>query len=232
MSIPTVEDCYKAAASWLGDPRMQKFRQDKLEEGMRDAYERLVDNLSLNGIKQFDSVTLKTLTAGTTSLTVAAAGISNLGAFRTIEERRAGSSTDQFLPMAELEHIVIRPAFDRLLQFEWRNNTWTFSGATVDIELRITYDASGQAPVTGTTGIDNSLSYFRNRIAATIGPPNGFADKELIRQYYNNAEEAMYRIIGLQIKAQQNYPIESPAYTADPGRIWPRGRPPIFTSET
>lgn len=81
------------------------------------------------------------------------------------------SGADSFIPMQAVDSITNTPVPPLYLNiYQWQNQRLYFCGATQAIEIKVEYSASGNAPVTGTVGIDNSRSYLALRTAAFVAP--------------------------------------------------------------
>lgn len=118
-------------------------------------------------------ITTCTLSALATSLTPAAAGISDFADIDELEERLNGSS-ERYTTVDRVDKLSQRAMGDRLLEFNWRNDTFYFVGATTARDLRITYASSGSAPSSGSINVDNSLSFLSNYAAGVAGPRKGY----------------------------------------------------------
>jgi hypothetical protein len=118
---------------------------------------------------------------------------------------------------------------DRLAVFEFRGDNFHFVGATSDVQLRITYKASGDAPTAHDTIIDhdNAQRLLAFKTAAFAGPPKGYGRQA--KWCEGQAEEALQDFISTKVRDQQNTQMQQPAYSA--GETVDRrrgGRPPFY----
>lgn len=172
MAIPTVEECIDDAQALLGDPSGVKFTDASCLFAFGRAYRELFAEMLSLEIPRIKNITTVTLTAGLTSLTPAAAGISDFGELIEVEERLSGSSED-FMPVEIVDKLQQGQSSDVLGEVVWRLDALYFIGATTERQLRITYYASGSPPTSGSVGVDDSRNYFGARIASIVGPPKG-----------------------------------------------------------
>jgi hypothetical protein len=232
--IPTVEQVKDRAAFHLGDPTRRKFTHEKLQEAFASAFEEIYTHLLNYQISTVELIATYTLTGGTTTLAPATASIANLGELVRVKERPDGTTQD-FVDVTEVEQLPQRDQFaDRLVEFEWRGDSFHFVGATGDVELQITYYSSGTAPEAGTVGIDNSLNFLACRTAAIAGPPKGMwevaeqLDVEARGKNKDGGGGHLHRLLLGMVRAQNRVPVQQPAYSAGGTGVILGGRPPFY----
>jgi hypothetical protein len=217
--IPTVEEVLALAAGLLGERTPRKFTAAALQPAFEMAYEELTEEMARNHlVKQLRTVVYP-LAANTTSLTPAAIGISNFGELYTMEERIYGS-TGIFTLVTACTALPQRQAVEKLIDYEWSNDTWNFIGATVATQLRIRYYDSGAAPTTGTCGIDGCKNFLAYRVAAIAGFTAG--NKDLARDYDRQARGPVldnnggfiFRLIQAAVTGEQASQLQMPIYHA------------------
>ena len=217
--IPTVEEVVALAASLLGERTPRKFTAAVLQPAFEMAYEELTEEMARNHLTKQLRTVVYPLTANTTSLTPAAIGVSNFGELYSMEERIYGS-TGIFTLVTACTALPQRQAVEKLIEYEWSNDTWNFIGATVATQLRIRYYDSGAAPTTGTCGIDGCKNFLAYRVAAIAGFTAG--NKDLARDYDRQARGPVldnnggfiFRLIQACVTGEQASQLQMPIYHA------------------
>jgi hypothetical protein len=95
-------------------------------------------------------------------------------------------STEQFMSMSPQQDIewLDRTPTSAFLVYEWETDVIRVPPCQSVRQIRITYTLSGSAPTatTASTGVDDSLDFFKYRVAGLAGPSKGM----LVRaQQYN-----------------------------------------------
>lgn len=152
-------------------------------------------NLTLNG-----SVSVAAYTSGGT-LTTSSAG---------------------YTPVWEVNELPTGTTPPALYKYVWQNDIFLFVGATLARELKITYFASGTAPVSGSCGVDDSLEFLAFRTAALAG---GIVDMARASQLAGDANVYLDKLVQPQVRAMQRNPIRPRAYRA--GRFASRPYTPV-----
>jgi hypothetical protein len=216
MAIPTVEECIDDAQALLGDPSGVKFTDVACLFAFGRAYRELFAEMLSLEIPRIKNIATVTLAAGLTSLTPAAAGIADFGELVEVEERRQGS-TEDFMPVDIVDKLQQGEPYDVVGEVVWRLDALYFHGPTTNRELRITYYASGDAPVSGSVGVDDSRNYFGARIASIVGPPKG----HLVDARELRAEADMYlrALIGPMLKNMQTVKVQQSAFRLGEDRV-------------
>lgn len=112
---------------------------------------------------------------GVTEMTPADFGIEDFGDYIFMRERAFGS-TNKFIEMVPVDVLSQREPTNRLIEYNWRNNTFYFIGATQNIEIQLKYDSSGHAPTDDTVqiGVDASLNFLANYAVSASGALKGY----------------------------------------------------------
>lgn len=174
--IPSVEQVKTKSAGLLGDPLKRKFTDAKLQDPFELAFLELTGEMQRYHVGKQKAGITYALTASTTSLTPATAGISNFGEIILMEERPYGSS-ERYTEVTETDFLPSGvQAGPYLRQYVWYDDTWHFLGSNQAMELRIWYYSSGAAPETGTVGIDGSMNFLAYRTASIAAVPSGNYD--------------------------------------------------------
>jgi len=241
---PTVEQVLDQAAFHLGDANGRTFTHDKLTPGFKSAFQEIIDHLLIYQIPTIEYVTLYTLAANTASLSPgvltgspSVALISNFGELIKLEEKPSGSNEDYTEVVACGELPQTDPQ-DKLYQYKWRGDTFYFVAANRALDLRITYYGSGDAPTTGSVGIDNSLNFLAKRTAAIYGKTAGMIevasdlDKEARGPALDGSGGDLHRLLQPMVRARNKIRIQMPAYRAGGGAaVSSRGGVPYLASE-
>jgi hypothetical protein len=217
MAIPTVEECIDDAQALLGDPSGVKFTDASCLFAFGRAYRELFAEMLSLEIPRIKNIATANLTAGLTSLTPSAAGISDFGELIEVEERMQGS-TDDFMPVEIVGKLQQGLPFDVIAEVVWRLDALYFLGATTNRELRITYYSSGAAPTSGSVGVDDSRNYFGARIASIVGPPKG----HLVDARELRAEADMYlrALVDPMLKNNQTVKVQQSAFRVGEDRTY------------
>lgn len=232
--IPTVEQVLEYSAALLGDPSQRKFTNAKLLPFFVLAYEEMTTEMARYHLPKRKRVTTYPLTAGTALLSPATAGIGSFGELIVLEERPYGSSQiyTKIQPVDSLPQIS---ATDKLLYFEWIDDSFKFIGATGDIDLRITYFGSGEAPSTGTTGVDGCRNFLAYRTASMAAIPAGNVElgdryeKVALGPMRDGGGGYLHNLIQAMVVSQQKVQMQAPAYQTTP---FPAFMPPIGVIST
>lgn len=172
MPITTVEAIYDSVRAMLADTQVtggEVFTNTLMAPFFAIAYRRLIDEFLNWDIPTVEKIVYYTLPANTLTLTPATAGISDFGelVFGGLAEL---IPSGQFSSLEEVERLPERQQGEQLLQFVWRQDSFQFIGSTNSIPLRITYNASGTVPPSGSVGIDNADNFLITYTAALVAP--------------------------------------------------------------
>lgn len=167
MAIATVANVNSDVGALLGDPSLEKYTA-AVQLPMFGMAFRLVWDLAMNwDLPMVNLEATYTLNAGTTSLTPATAGITDMGEPQRLWEREAGSS-DDYMRMDPMEDITNIGESDSLGFWKWEGDTFYFPSATSNRDLKIEYSSSGVAPTSGNIAIDNARTVLGFLTAALI----------------------------------------------------------------
>lgn len=143
-----------------------------------------------------------------------------LGSYGTEAGGAAGTitrSTERFAPMSSPDDLPERDPGPELLEYDWHDDTFFFVGATEVRQLKIEYSSSGNAPLTGSTGLDGALNFLGARTAAGAVGSRGQKGRagELLAECYGTPG----RVAGFldnflcdAIKSMQRTCYQPPAY--------------------
>lgn len=177
MADATVEQTLADAAAELGDFTQAVYTNPTLLPFFKSAYSELWGCALSHGVQMVEREQLYVLSANTTTLTPATAGIPNMGEPTKLWERNSGSSE----PYAEMEQTDELPqidASDMLRWWRWEGDTFHFIGATGSQQLKIEYKASAAAPTVGAIGIDGSYDFLKVRTASLAAATFGMQDRK------------------------------------------------------
>jgi hypothetical protein len=183
MAIPTVDEIIDGIQDELADSSGRVFPDAVALKGFQRAFRFLKGEMLKRQIPRSKKVATYRLVAGAASLTPAAAGIANFGELIRLEERLYGSSEQYGELDGPLDEMPQRTSATSLCEFEWREDTFWFTAATTDRELRITYFESDQPPTTGSVGIDGSYNFLVAYGASVIAPWRGYEERGAVLRF-------------------------------------------------
>ncbi len=214
--IPTRGQIKAQALGLLDDDAGKIFTETVFATAFQQAYDELFQGLLTGQCPAIKNIVVYTLPANTTSLTPAAAGISDFADLVKLREKLSGSS-ELFRQLDPREELTQRPPIDRLLEFVWRKNTFYFIGATSIRDLEITYESSGTAPTSDGTSIDvdGCLSVMSNFCAGIMGRRKGYDEiaaacmNFAVGPKYDEGTMggAMFRLIQAKVRSEQKTPV-------------------------
>jgi hypothetical protein len=120
---------------------------------------------------------------------------------------------DIFTPMTAVDELPDSQTLPTALRiYTWEKQRLYFTGATVPIELQVEYTASGDAPQTGTVGIDDSRNFLAQRTCSLIAPQYDMqptADRALFEAFgpsktADGSGGALRNCVGPMLTAKQN----------------------------
>lgn len=82
-------------------------------------------------------------------------------------------SSDDFTEMNNPHRLSQQDPAQFLREWVWRDDVFWFRGSTEERQLKIEYESSGDPPVTGAIGIDDSLDFLAHRTAALAALSRG-----------------------------------------------------------
>ncbi len=180
VDLVTVEALKLRAASMCGDSSREIYTDLMLTPFYASAYEEIFDWLQLMQIPSVKTTIVYTLPANTTTLTLSDIGISDFGNLVRLQERQSGTTN-------KLTDITAQDPIDRtatpdvaLHTYLWESDVLSFVGATVDVELWITYWLAGRAADSGVVVFPNAANFLACRMAAIAGASQGL-DPVLIK---------------------------------------------------
>lgn len=159
----------------LDDPSGQVFTEAVFAPAFTEAYDALFTALLTNQCPRIELIAPVTVPAQTTSLTPAQMFINDMGDYIYLTERTFGSQ-DKYRNLVSVERLSQRPMSDKLLEFNYRNDTFYFVGATATIDMLVKYETSGEAPSADGTQImiDGSLTFLANYSVGISGGRKGY----------------------------------------------------------
>ena len=161
----------------LDDPSGQVFGESVFADAFGEAYDALFTAFLTNQCPRIELITTFTLPPGTTSSTPATMGVADFGDFVYLAERTSGS-INPYRDMMPVDRLPQRAMGDRLLEFNYRNDTFYFVGANQPIDLQLTYDSSGEAPTNDATqiAVDGCLTFLANYAVGVAGGRKGYEE--------------------------------------------------------
>jgi hypothetical protein len=163
------------------------------QNAFSEAYNALWTAFLAHQCPRIELIAYVTVPAGVTSLTPAQMGIADFGDFIYLSERSYGSQ-EKYADLNSVDRLTQRLPSDRLIEFNYRNDTFYFIGATTIRDLQIKYDTSGEAPtVDGTAiGVDSCEDFLANYAAGKAAYWKGY--DELSQAYLGFAVGPKYNM--------------------------------------
>lgn len=115
-----------------------------------------------------------TVPAFLTQMTPADMGITNMGEPIFLRERILGS-TERYKQMTPVDVLAQRQPSTYLREYNWRNNTFYFVGATNLIDLEVKFECSSVAPTDdgAVIPVDSCINFLANYCAGVSGGRKG-----------------------------------------------------------
>lgn len=223
MPYPTRGDVKARFQNRLDDPGGNVFSEAVFAPAFGEAYDALFQAFLVNQVPRIELIVTKTIPAGTTEITPAGLGITDWGDYIYLSERAAGSS-DDFKDLVSVDRLWQRPQTDRLVEFNYRNDTFYFVGSTNSVELQVKYDSSGSAPDDDDTVItvDGSLTFLSNYAVGVAGDRKGYdeiAAKCMLLAVGPRYDQGviggeLYRIVQNRVRSRQKVQIAPKPYSS------------------
>jgi hypothetical protein len=236
MAFPSWQSIFDQVTGRLDSPwpAVQVFSPAVFQVGFNEAYDVLYSAFLAAQAPRIEIVIYVTVPAGTTSLTPAQMGVANFGDFIYLSERTLGSN-DRFIDLTPVDRLAQRGMNNRLGEFNYRNDTFYFIGATNNIELQVKYDTSGQAPVSDGTApsnaaviaVDSCQNFLANYTVSVIGPRKGYDEIAqdcralAVGRRFNDGVPGGQLLALLQplVRSRQNVQVARKPYTVQ-RRMW------------
>ena len=236
---PTREDVRNQFLLMLNDPGGVLFdiagQSNCFQPAFNEAYAALYNAFLLNQCPRIEFLVHPILPPLTYSITPAQLGIADFGDFIYLAERTYGSN-DKFSDLNFVDRLTQRQPTDRLIEANWRNNTFYFTGATTVRELELKFDTSGTAPTDDDVeiAVDASLDFLANYAAGKAAPWKGY--DELGKKYmeyavgtrYDSGAQpggALFRLIQPLVRSRQHVQMAVKPYSTTRRIVNRRGLP-------
>lgn len=128
------------------------------------------------------------------------------------------TSGDRFQIVEQRSELPQRDPANTLNVYAWDSDTFKFIGATTQRQLRIAYMSSGDAPATGSVGVDGSKNYLSYMTAAIAGPTRGRTtisdafEAKCLGPRRDGTAGYLYELIQPMVRALQRQPVRMKAY--------------------
>jgi hypothetical protein len=151
------------------------FNENVFAPAFNEAYDVLYQAMLTAQVPRIELEVNFPLPPMTLQITPADMGITNFGDYIFLRERPFGSD-EKFTDIAMVDVLIQRAPTYKLIQANWRNNTFYFTGATQMIELQIRYDTSSVAPMKDNelVGVDGSGPFLYNYCVGVMGQRKGY----------------------------------------------------------
>jgi hypothetical protein len=130
-----------------------------------------------------------------------------------IEEKPDGAADSQYVEVKQVRTLPVRDQSTELQEYVWREGAITFVGATVAVDIRITYEKKLTAITSASTTIyelDTEL-YLAAQTAAFAASILG-GNHELAGSLQAMADDQYNKILANRVKEGQNLPVRRKAY--------------------
>ena len=175
MAYPTRGQVKQRFLIKLDDPLQETFKDPYFDAAFEEAFDCLYNAFLNAQVPRIELMISTTVDIGVKQLTPSDMGIEDFGDYIFLRERQFGSN-NRFIEMQPVDVLSQRQPTNRLIEYNWRNNTFYFIGATNIIELEVKFDSSGHAPTDDSVqiGVDASLNFLANYAVGTIGAVKGY----------------------------------------------------------
>ena len=245
MAFPSWSSIYQQVINRLDDPLGQVFTPAVYQPGLNEGYDVLFSEFEKAQAPRIELIVYVTVSVGTTQLTPAQMGISDFADFIYLSERILGSS-DRYCDLTPVDRLSQRPANTRLGEFNYRNGTFYFIGATNAIDLQVKYDTSGVAPVSDGTAptkdalitVDSSQNFLANYAVSVIGARKGYDEIAqdcralAVGRKFNDGVPGgqLYSLLSPLVRSRQNVQIAPKPFTAQ-RRMWSGWAAPFIAAQ-
>jgi hypothetical protein len=224
----------------LDDPGGQVFTEPVFAEAFGEAYDAIFTAFLTNQCPRIELLKYVTVPPLTTSLTPAAMGITDFGDYIYLSERIYGSQ-DEYRDLDSVDRLPQRAMTDRLIEYNYRNDTFYFVGSTSTIDLEVKYDTSGQAPTDDATviAIDGSLTFLSNYAVGVAGSRKGYdaaAQRSMnlaVGPKYDQGTIGgeLFRIVQARVRSRQKVQIAPKPYSSTRRLMVRRGIPYVAAQQ-
>lgn len=155
-------------------PEGQVYTDAVFQRAFQEAFDALFNAMLTDQVPRIELMVNYTLATGVKQVTPAELGIEDFGDFIFLRERTWGSN-EHYVDMQPVDVLSQRSPGPRLIEFNWRNNTFYFIGSTNTIDLEVKYDWSGTAPTDDDTqiGIDACKNFLATMAAGIASRSKG-----------------------------------------------------------
>lgn len=213
---PTVEEVIELAQALLADQAGQEFDGDNLMPYFKSAYEDLAEALELLSAQESEktAVLAPAIPAGTATIDPSSYGVTDVGSIYFVEERPAGGSDGDWVKVDIVTELAPGDPTTNFGECEIEGGKIATRGATADIEVRIRYQSRGSIPTTGTVGVQGSLNFLANMVAAKalLGREESLQVSTALRQ---EASGYLERLRQRAVKQQQAGVIVRPPFRSN-----------------
>ncbi len=204
-------------------PATQVINPGVFQVGLNEAFDVMYSAFLAAQLPRIEIVSYVTVVPGTTALTAADMGILNFGDFIYLSERTLGSN-DRYIDLEPVDRLAQEVPTERLRQFNYRDNTFFFIGATTTRQLEIKYDSSGIAPSDpdALITVDACANFLTNYIVGVLGPRKGYDEigaqcmRLALGANLNPAVPGgqLYALIQPLVRSRQNVQVARKPFTA------------------
>jgi hypothetical protein len=204
------------AAALCNDASQTTYTNTNLLTHLQNAWLRLEMGFLVNDLPVVEEVSAKLdITANTKVLDSASSPTipADLVQVYKIEEKPDGAADSQYVEVKQVRTLPVRDQSTELQEYVWREGAITFVGATVAVDIRITYEKKLTAITSASTTIyelDTEL-YLAAQTAAFAASILG-GNHELAGSLQAMADDQYNKILANRVKEGQNLPVRRKAY--------------------
>jgi hypothetical protein len=212
---PTVGSVGKAARAFLNDQDGTKYTNQRLLPYTQAAIDELEDELLLISSEIFEE-TSAVLDIPANTLELKYSGSvptlpSDLVEPVSLEEKVDGAVSSTFVLMTKKRDLSVTPQVQTLNEWTWQEQSIKFIGATVPVDLRITYMKGFPAlidPCVDTQEIPyNEAAPFLQYKVAALAAEFIMGNHDRAIALHESAIQALNRTLGIRTRSQQDLPV-------------------------
>lgn len=211
-----VSTCLTRAGAMLNDPGNATYTQTLLLPHIQNAWKRLEMGFMENDLAYTEEMSAKmdiplnTLVLDDSSAPVIPVDLIHVF---NIWEKPDNATVDEYVQMIEVDYLPNRLQDTNLTEWQWREGAIYFVGATVAVDIKISYEKHLIAITAANVNIymmETEL-YLAAQTAAFAALILG-GNAELSASHQAIADDQYKRIINNRVKAEQNLPVRRRAY--------------------
>ena len=215
MGNPTVGSVGKAVRAFLNDQDGSKYTNQRLLPYIQAAIDELEDELLLISSEVFEETSaVLDIPANTTELKYSGTVPtlpSDLVEPIQLEEKVDGADASTFVLMTKVRELSVTPPIQTLDEWVWQEQSIKFIGATLPVDVRITYMKGFPAltdPCVDSQEIPyNEAAPFLQYKVAALAAELIMGNHDRAIALHESAIQALNRTLGIRTRSQQDLPV-------------------------